>query len=164
MSLLQNKQPGDAPSLPQAIFKSGLLVGSLDILAAFASAYLQYGMPPEQVLRYVASGVYGNEAFTGGNSMLSMGMLFHYTVAMAFTAFFYLLYPAFKWMAKNVILTGLIYGFFMWAVMSQLVLPLTHVTPGVFKLKQAVISILILVVAIGIPLSYRAQLFYAKRK
>lgn len=160
---MSNKGPEINASLLRAVFKSGLLVGSLDILAAFASAWLQHKTPPERVLQYISSAVYGPQAYSGNVQYTSMGLLFHYLVALGFTLFFYLLYPTFGWLRKNKILAGLLYGFFMWAVMSQLVLPLTQVPPLQFTMKGVVISVLILTAAIGIPLAYLADKFYYRK-
>lgn len=160
---MNSKNPEINSTLLRAVLKSGLLVGSLDILAAFASSWLQHKVPPERVLQYIASAVYGPQAYTGGAQYSSMGLLFHYLIALAFSLFFYLLYASFNWMRKNKILTGLIYGFFMWAVMSQLVLPLTRVQQGQLSIKGAVIAVLILAAAIGIPLAFMAEKFYHKK-
>ena len=50
--------------------KAGLLVGTLDITAACLQFYIKTGKGPEPVFRYIASGILGKDAFTGG------GMIF----------------------------------------------------------------------------------------
>lgn len=49
----------------KTILYAGLLVGSLDITAAFLDFYISTGNGPGGVLRFIASGVFGREAFTG---------------------------------------------------------------------------------------------------
>ena len=141
----------------------GLIVGTADITGACISAYIQYGSAPEKVLKYVASGVYGKEAFAGGTGMALTGLLFHYMIAYTFTWFFFLLYPNFKWMKFSRILTGIAYGIFIWLVMTQLVLPRTQVNPSQFIVKKAIIAVLILIVAIGIPLACMAHYYYSPK-
>ncbi|MFT3680875.1 MAG: hypothetical protein QM791_11420 [Ferruginibacter sp.] len=151
-------------SLPAAILISGLIVGTADITCACLSAWIQKGISPETVLRYVASGIYGSEAFTGGSSMPVMGLIFHYIIAFSFTILFFFLYPKLEWMRKNKILTAVLYGIFMWAITTRIVLPLSNVKTGPFNLVQALLAIAILVIAIGIPLGYLAGNFYESKK
>ena len=74
---------------------TALLVGTLDIVAAFVDYWLATGRGPEGVLRYVASGAFGSAAFTGGICMIWYGLLFHYMIAAAWTAlFFWAVYKA----------------------------------------------------------------------
>ena len=63
---------------------AGVIAGALDIAAAFIHAYLARGTQPEQVLRYIASGVFGKEA-ANGNMMIVWGLLFHFLIAISFT-------------------------------------------------------------------------------
>ncbi len=152
-------------SLPKAILVSGIIVGTADILLAFLNAYIQAGTIPDKVLRYIASAVFDKKAFVAADSsMVLWGLLFHFMIAMGFTALFYLIFPKIKWLARNKIITGILYGVFMWAFMFYVVLPFTN-TPGTqkFEWKNALLAIGILVVAIGIPLSYFAGKFYGRR-
>src|SRR4051812_34509050 len=63
----------------------GLLAGTLDICAAFLSAYIQRGTPPEMILRGIASAVFGKEAMTGGPIMIFYGLIFHFIIAYSCT-------------------------------------------------------------------------------
>ncbi|HYG39365.1 MAG TPA: hypothetical protein VD908_12125 [Cytophagales bacterium] len=72
------------------ILKAGLLVGTLDILAAFIHYIIASGKSdPFVVLKFIASGVFGNEAFVGGNIMIVAGLILHYIIALGFTLFFF---------------------------------------------------------------------------
>ena len=53
-------------SAASAIVLTGFIAGTLDITAACIQYYIRTGKGPANVLRYVASGVFGKEAFTGG--------------------------------------------------------------------------------------------------
>ena len=63
--------------IKQAIVKnilfSGLIAGTLDISAAIL--FLANGNAAG-VLKYIASGAFGKDAFTGGDEMLAWGVLF----------------------------------------------------------------------------------------
>src|SRR5262245_58681697 len=131
------------------ILLSGLLVGTLDIVAACTDYYIATGKGPEGVLRFVASGVFGQQAFSGSNIMLVWGLVFYYIIAFSFTILFFWLYPKIKFMVAYPILTAVIYGIFMWAVTTRIVMPLSNTPQGTFHFWKAVKAILILVVMIG---------------
>jgi hypothetical protein len=57
-----------------------------------------------------------------------------------------------------------LYGMIIWSVMNLLVVPQTKIGHRPFVLKNAAIAAGILIVAIGIPLSYFAYRFYYGRK
>ena len=138
----------------------GLLAGTLDILAAFIHIYIKRGTSPVNILRGIASGAFGNTAFSGGWEMPLLGLLFHFIIAYSFTFLFFWLYPSVKIMSKNIFLTAIGYSIFIYVVMNMGVLPLTKITPGPFQLDKALIATAILTLAIGLPLSFFARRFY----
>lgn len=135
---------------------AGLVVGTLDIIAACLQNYINTGNGPAPVLRFIASGVFGNEAFTGGNTMLSWGLIFHFIIAIGFSVLFFWLVRIWPLLLQNKLLTGIVYGIFVWAFMRFVVLPLSHTPSFPFSIKKAVIAALILVCCIGIPLAFLA--------
>jgi len=137
----------------RTILFAGLTAGVLDILAAFISAYIVNGVTPDRVLRFVASGIFGREALSGGTGMALWGLLFHFMIATIFAAFFYLVYPMLKVNAKNVVLVGLIYGIFVWLVMNQLVVELSNTPSQPFKLAGALRGTIILMLFVGLPIA-----------
>jgi len=145
------------------ILKAWLLVGSLDIIAACTQYYIKTGKNPENVLKYVASGVFGKDASIGGTMMSVYGLVFHFINALLFTLFFFLVVSKFRFASANRILTGIVYGAFMWAVMRFLVLPLSNVQLLPLTLSGSLIAIAILIVCIGLPLSFMANSKSAQR-
>lgn len=143
-------------SLLKTILWAGLLVGALDITAAFIQTMV-YGRNPVRVLNFIASGVFGKEALAGDGSFAFYGLVFHFCIAMGWTIIFFLIYPRMKFLSKNRILTGVGYGFFIWVMMNRIVLPLSNVPRGPFRITGAIIGIGILIVAIGLPLSFIAN-------
>lgn len=146
------------------ILLTGLLVGSLDIITALTDYSITTGKNSEVVLRFIASRVFGKKAFTGGTSMVLAGLALHFLIAFSFTLFFFWLYPRLSLLSKNRILTAVIYGIFMWLVMNFIVLPISNTPNMPFNLK-VVKPMLILIVMIGLPLSFIAyKNFSAKIK
>lgn len=146
----------------KAILLAGLIVGSADILLAFLSAYLRAGVTPDRVLRFIASGVFGGDAFSGGAGMAAWGLLFHFFIAFSWTALFFYLYPRLKLSSINPWLTGALYGLFIWLVMNLLVVPLSRTPSQPITLTGALIGAVILIVAIGWPLTGLAGRYYGR--
>ena len=143
----------------------GILVGTLDILAAFIDYYIATGKGPAGVLNYIASGVFGTDALTGGGDMIFFGLLFHYLIALSFTVFFFWVCSKTGVPVKNKIVTGFIYALFIWLVMNLLVVRLSnapHAPLSAIKPLKALKAFLILAVMIGLPLSFISQKLYAE--
>lgn len=152
------------PSAKRIILKAWLMAGSLDILTACIYYIIRTGNSPLRVLKFVASGVFGTSAINGGMAYAVWGILLHYLVALLFTVFFFWVYPSVKWLAFNRWLTALLYGLFVWLVMNRIVLPLSNTPKSPFNLQQAVIGAAILVVMIGLPLSFVIGKYYAAKQ
>ena len=144
------------------IIKAGLIVATLDLSSAFIYYFIKTGNNPLTILNYIASAILGKEAFSGGTMILFLGLFLHYFIAFSFTIFFFWLFPKIKIFSKNKILTGIVYGIFIWAVMNLLVVPLSNIPARPFNVVSAIINAVILIVCIGIPLSFMASKFYKK--
>jgi hypothetical protein len=146
-----------------SILKAGLVVGTLDILSAFIYVFIKSGNPHiPGILKFIASGVFGKQATAGGSGMIVAGLLFHYAIAFLFAIFFFRIYPKIKKLFGNKFFLGIVYGIFVWCVMNLIVVPLSHVAHRDFNLANAAINIGILIICIGIPLSFMADAFYKK--
>lgn len=161
---LNNGTKKSTRNLFQTILVSGFLVGALDILTALADYYIMTGKNPAAVLKFIASGVFGKSAFTGGGIMIALGFLFHFIIAFSFTILFFSLYPSLRFMSKNRMVTGVSYGVFIWVIMNLAVLPMSNTPPLNRTFFSVLKSILILVVMIGLPLSFIAFRFYSGSK
>jgi len=144
----------------KTIALAGFLDGTLDIIAALTNFYIKTGKDPLIVLKYIASAVFGKEAYSGGNIMAAWGLLLHFLIAFIWTIFFFLIYPKLKILSFNRIVTGIVFGIFIWVVMNRVVVPMSKASVGAFDLKQAIIAVLILIGAIGLPLSFIAHKYY----
>jgi hypothetical protein len=147
------------PSLVKIILLAGLIAGALDITAACVNAYINNPkVTPDLVLRGVASGVFGPQARTGGNEMIFFGLLFHFIIATGFAALFVLLSQKLRFLTKHFVISGLIYGIVVWAIMSLVVVPLSQVTaPPIWKRfvwNKALVQVLILMFMIGLPIAW----------
>lgn len=139
------------------VFSSALLVGTLDILAACIQYYLKTGNGPAPVFKFIASGVFGTEAFSAGNGMIVFGLLFHYLIAFGFTVLFFILAGAFPTVIRAKVATGIGYGILVWMIMNLVVVPFSNTPKSDFDWLNAGIGILILIACIGLPLSFIAS-------
>lgn len=130
-----------------------VLVGTLDILAAFIEFYIMRHTNPLVIFVGIASGIFGRAAFTGGPTMMVWGLIFHYLIALAFTAFFFWISPRIPSFRRRWILAGIGYGIFIWIIMRLIVLPLSRVHLLGFRPGMELIAAAILIVCIGIPLA-----------
>jgi hypothetical protein len=140
--------------LIQKIVIAGLIAGTLDIIAAFIDAWLSFNATPGKVLNGIAAGAIGKENANGSFIMMILGLLIHYFIVYSYTIFLYFIYPFLKSAIKNKIVIGIVYGLFIWVTMRFIVLPvLSQVEFAPFRIVKAFKPMLILIGAIGIPLS-----------
>jgi hypothetical protein len=136
-----------------------LIAGTLDAVGAIVI----YRANPVKLFQFIASGAFGVEAFSGGVVMAFWGILFHYIIALAWTAIFFFMYPAIKILRKNRYITGLLYGIFVWLVMNQIIIPLSKIPQAPFNFKSALIGASILVAMVGLPISLLTHRYYSMR-
>lgn len=141
----------------QRALQAGLIVGTFDITAACIQFYAKTGRDPMIVMKYVASGVFGKEAMTGGTGMIMAGLLFHYLIATCWAFLFFRLYAGIPALSKNRPVTGILYGIFVSLIMQGVVVPLSRVNRPPFTITGSVTAALIIIVCVGIPLAYLAS-------
>ncbi|HEU5131578.1 MAG TPA: hypothetical protein VFT26_05720 [Pyrinomonadaceae bacterium] len=111
----------------QPILLGGLVAGTLDICAAFLTAWLRRGVTPGAVLRFVASGLLGPAAFTGGSKTAAIGLALHFLIATGATIVFYLASRKLRFLVERPVHFGLLYGVAVYLFMNFVVLPLSLV-------------------------------------
>ncbi|MBF4516661.1 DUF1440 domain-containing protein [Flavobacterium sp. ANB] len=145
-----------------AVFLSGLISGTLDILAAiFFYAIVFQKTTAIKILQSIASGVFKKEAYTGGAQMTWYGLGFHFIIAILFAWFYFTIYPYLPFLKKNALLSGIIYGIFVWIVMNLIVLPIVFpLLPEKHFDFPLILSVLILIFCIGFPIAFIARKYY----
>jgi uncharacterized membrane protein YagU involved in acid resistance len=145
------------------LFLSGLIAGTLDILAALTIYDLiLHKTTSIKILQSIASGIFKKEAYAGGAQMALYGLLLHYFIALTFAWFYFTIYPYFSFLKKNALLSGIVYGIFVWIVMNLVVLPTVFpVLPEKHLDFPLLLSILILICCIGIPIAFITRKYYS---
>lgn len=129
-----------------------LLVGTLSGAASIIQFLLNGKKNPVLIFKFISSGYFGRKAFFKGDIMALYGVSFHFLIAGIWVMFFLFIFPKLKFVTHS-ILVGAMYGMMVWVCMYLIVIPLSN-TPNVQgNLTQAIISISISIVTVGIPIA-----------
>jgi hypothetical protein len=149
------------PSAFRTILGTGLLAGTLDLLAAIVVYSILAGrMIAVQILQGIASGLFGGQAFSGGTAMVVWGVVLHYIIAFSFTIVYFLAFPHVPFLRRHKIVSGLLYGVLVWCIMNLIVLPLSNVEMSAFTVKGVLRGMVILMLMIGLPVSLLTHRYY----
>ena len=149
-----------SPSAFSCIATIVLLAGSADILIALLQYNWSTGKNPTTVLKFIASGIFGGRAFAGGDVMIWWGLVFHYCIVLLWVLFFYFSFPLLFSFVNNRWIFALLAALCIWIVMNLVVLPLSQTPSMPFRWQPALISMGILFIAVGIPLSFLLRRHY----
>ena len=144
------------------IFLAGLIAGTLDILAAlFIYAIILQKTTAIKILQSIASGVFKQDAYNH-SQMAWYGLGFHFIIAMIFSWFYFTVYPYLPFLKKSALLSGFLYGIFVWIIMNFIVLPIIFpILPAKHLDFPLILSILILIFCVGFPIAFIARKFYS---
>jgi hypothetical protein len=117
-----------------AIVAGGGGAATLDIAYALTFWFFYRGVAPSAVLHTIAGGLVGLPvARTGGTSTALLGLGLHYLIAMGMAAAFYLVSRYFRFLTRQPIIAGVLYGVMLYAIMNFVVLPLSALPPHAWK-------------------------------
>lgn len=141
------------PRARDTILYGGLTVGLLDACDA-CLFFGSRGVPPLKIARHVASGLVGASAFTGGAPTVALGIVLHFTVALAIATTFYLLSRRVPALVEHPVIGGLGFGVVAYFVMGHVVIPLSRV-PAVapFSWPSFANGVIGHAVLIGLPIA-----------
>lgn len=110
-------------SILTAIILGGVVAGALDI----GAACLISGKDPGFILQFIASGLIGKAAFSGGTGSIALGFVLQLLMGIIIAAVFVLASLKLPWLRRQWIAGGLAYGVGIYIVMNYVVLPLSAV-------------------------------------
>ena len=143
----------------QPIFWGGLIAGTLDICAAFLTAWLRAGVRPVRLLQFVASGLIGAAAFNGGAKTAILGLALHFLIATVATVVFYFASRKLRFLIQHPIHFGLLYGIAVYLFMNFVVLPLSSIAQRPMTLSGFIIGILTIMFCVGLPIALIVRRF-----
>src|SRR5262249_29485053 len=132
----------------QPIFWGGLIAGTLDICAAFLTAWWRAGIGPVRLLQFVASGLLGPDSFQGGAKTAIVGLALHFLIATIWTIVFYLASRKWLFLIERPVMFGLLYGIAVYTFMNFVVLPLSRVAPRPITAVGTTIGLVTIMVCI----------------
>ena len=136
------------------IFWIGLVAGTLDITENIVFIAFR-GITAWRLFQYITSGLLGRHSFQMGWTSVLLGVVIHFAIALTWTAIFYVAASKFAVLTRRPILSGLIYGLVVYAVMNFVVLPLSALPPRPSPptLISKINAVLALVFCIGLPIA-----------
>ncbi|HEY2727278.1 MAG TPA: hypothetical protein VGI61_08905, partial [Parafilimonas sp.] len=147
----------------RTILLSGFVAGTLDILAAFfVYSVLMKVVTPVQILQGIATTAIGKATIQNETLMVITGLLIHYVIAYCFAIGYFLFYPRINFLHRNAIISGLLYGVIVWAIMNLIVVPLANSHFPTIILNAFLRAIIILMICIGLPISIITAKYYKR--
>lgn len=112
-----------------------LIAGGLDFVLPTLTTFLSGGSV-RKLWQFVASGIFGQDAYSMGTVGVLCGVLFHFMIMAIFSVFIFFVYRKLSIVdEKWALCTGLVYGMGMWFVMNMLVVPLSRAGNGLIPFK-----------------------------
>jgi len=143
----------------RAIVAGGLIVGVLDALDALVAYKLAFGMTPVTIYQFVASGLLGQAAYSGGAGTALLGLAIHFLIAFTAAALFVLGSERLPQLRRDAVGWGLAYGLVVFAVMSFGVIPLSRIPPSTPSLPLFLNGLVGHALLVGLPISLAARRF-----
>jgi uncharacterized membrane protein YagU involved in acid resistance len=137
-----------------AVVRIGLIAGTLDISENLIFNAFRH-ITPVQIFQYIASGLTGVWAFRAGATSVALGVAIHYTIALAWTALYFVAAGRWRILVQRPVVCGLLYGVLVYAVMNFVVLPLTRVPHphAAMTMASRVSGVLALLFCIGLTVA-----------
>src|SRR6187399_2373280 len=102
----------------------------------------------------VASGLLGPAAREGGMEMVALGLALHYFICISAAALLYLLVSRVKFVPRQWIVLGILYGIAFLLTMNYVILPLSAIGQGIYPLEQLHIHAFWHIVLVGLPTAF----------
>ena len=137
----------------QPVAVAGALAGTLDLTAACIQGALN-GRTPERVLQSIASGWFGKQTYTLGATSAALGFVTHFFIATTAAAVYWATSRRYPQLVQHAWQWGAGYGLVVYAVMYEIVMPLSAIHHRIPRTPQALITgLLIHVLCVGLPIA-----------
>jgi len=147
----------------QIVIKAWLIAGTIDICLAFLYSYLKNDVTPDKVLSYISRVAFKNN-ISGQGLLIITGLLVHYIIALVWAMVYYRAARRNYLLRTNLWLDAVVYGIFVWGMMNLVALPTWTGKPVKLDPVNSPVNALILIVAIGLPMSYFIGSLFRKKK
>ena len=154
MTTIASTSPATNNSLLRLSVIGGFIAGLLHLVVQQGIVFgLILKTPIISALQYVASGLMGDAAFTGGLATALLGLILDFIMITIMAGVFVFSVDRIPLLRRNVLLGSILYGFGIFIVMNLIVLPLSAApalpAPPLWLLIELVLQHILL---IGLPL------------
>ena len=102
----------------------------------------------------VAGGLLGQAARDGGMETVALGVALHFFICLSGAALLYLLVSRVKFMPRQWVVLGILYGIAVLLTMNYVILPLSAIGRGIYPLDQLHIHAFWHIVLVGLPTAF----------
>lgn len=138
---------------PRAILLGGFIAGLADTIYPTVKTVMGGGQW-FQPWKGVASGLLGKTARDGGMEMVALGLALHYFICISAAALLYVLVSRVKFVPRQWIVLGILYGIAFLLTMNYVILPLSAIGRGIYPLDQLHIHAFWHIVLVGLPTAF----------
>jgi hypothetical protein len=138
---------------PRAILMGGFLAGLADTIYPTVKT-LMAGGEWWRPWKGVASGLIGKAAGEGGMETVALGLALHYFICICAAALLYLLASRLKFVPRQWIVLGILYGIAFLLTMNYVILPLSAIGHGIYKVEDLHIHAFWHIVLVGLPTAF----------
>ena len=135
------------------VLLGGFLAGLADTIYPTVKT-LMAGKPWFSPWKGVASGLLGKAAADGGMEMVALGLALHYFICISAAVLLYLLVSRVKFVPRQWIVLGVLYGIAFLLTMNYVILPLSAIGHGIYPLEQLHIHAFWHIVLVGLPTAF----------
>lgn len=148
--------PGGTLTIRRAVLYATLVVGLLDATDGVVFFGL-HGQSPTKVLQYIGSGVLGTQSFADGLASAGLGLILHFAISLVVAAIYILASQRIPFLRTQWVLSGLLFGAAVWAVMNLVFLPLTPVASQPLSTAVWINGVVGHAAFVGLPSAFFAQ-------
>jgi len=144
--------PSSNPAL-RGILLGGFCAGLADFIYPTVKTVLAGGswMRP---WKGVAGGLLGKAALEGGMGTVALGIALHFFICLVAASLLYFIASRVKWLPRNWIVLGILYGIAFLAVMNYVILPLSAIGHGIYPLETIYVTAFAHIVVVGWPTAF----------
>ncbi|HEX2585838.1 MAG TPA: hypothetical protein VHL14_11950 [Steroidobacteraceae bacterium] len=135
------------------ILLGGFSAGLADFLYATINTVVAGGswMRP---WKGVAGGLLGRAALDGGMETVITGIALHFFICFVAAALLYVIASRVKWLPRQWIILGILYGVAFLAVMNYVILPLSAIGRGIYPFNKIYITVFFHILLVGWPTAF----------
>ena len=130
ISLGTAASPQPRSSAWATVVGAGAAAATLDLTYVFTLYCFLRGVGPQRVLHTIASGVYGQDAYSGGWETAAVGFIAHYFILIIAAWWYFLASRYLSVLRRHAVACGIAYGVAIYCFMNFVVLPLSNAPFG----------------------------------